>query len=62
MMMINIFNMQKQLCQITKKLNRIQKEFQVLKPFINNYIWKRINYLSKIEDWERIALNLINVP
>ena len=23
-----------------------------VKPFINKYNWKRINYLSKIDDWK----------
>ena len=47
-----------------KKLNHIQKEFQVL--FINKYGWKRIHYPSKIDDWKTfekinptIALNIL---
>ena len=40
-----------------KKLNHIQKEFQILKPFINKYNWNGINYPSKIEDWKMFGKN-----
>ena len=28
-----------------------------VKPFINKYNWKRINYLSKIDDWKTYEKN-----
>ena len=52
-----------------EKLSRIEKEFQILKPFINKYNWKGINYPSKIGDLEKtfeknnptIALNILYI-
>ena len=35
-----------------KKLNRIQKVLNI-KPFINTYNWKGINFLSKMDDWKK---------
>ena len=60
MMMINVFNF-----EIKKKDSQ---RVSNLKPFINSYNWKGINYLLKIEDWKRfgknnpiIALNILYI-
>ena len=39
------------------KLSGIQKEFQMLKMFINKYNWEGINYQSKLDDWKRFQKN-----
>ena len=39
-----------------KRLNRIQKVLNI-KPFINTYNWKGINFLSKIDDCEKFEKN-----
>ena len=43
-----------------KKLSGIQKSFKLftqIKPFINKYNWKGINYSSKIGDWKMFEKN-----
>ena len=51
-----------------KKLNHIQKEFQILKPFINKYNWNGINYPSEKDHWKTfgkinltIAFNILYI-
>ena len=39
-----------------KKSSGIQKEFQI-KPFVNKYNWKGINYPSKIDDQKTFEKN-----
>ena len=39
--------------QIKKDLQRISKN----KPFIDQYIWKEINFPSQRKDWEKFETN-----
>ena len=50
-----------------KKLKKIVKIFKI-KPFISKYNWKRIDYSSGRDDWEKfeennptIALNMLYI-
>ena len=56
---------------LTVALNyqNIKKDPQRIKPFINQYDWKGINFPSQKEDWKKfesnnksIALNILFVP
>ena len=65
--MINVFNKQQLLHKIMKKSNQIQAVSNI-KPFINKYNWKGINYPSKIDNWKTfeknnptIALNILYI-
>ena len=65
--MINVFNKQQLLHKIMKKSNQIQAVSKI-KPFINKYNWKGINYPSKIDNWKMfeknnptIALNILHI-
>ena len=49
-----------------KILNLIQKDFQILKPFVTKYNWGGINYPSETDYWKNsgknsptIALNIL---
>ena len=48
--------------QIKKDLQRISKN----KPFIDQYIWKEINFPSHRKDWEKFEINnepiALNIP
>ena len=47
-------------CNISIKLNRINKDPQgisKIKPFINNYNWKDIDFPSTNKDWKKIESN-----
>ena len=52
-----------------KKLKKTRKEFLNLKPYINNYNWKDIEFPSHLKGWKKfdqnintIALNILFVP
>ena len=52
-----------------KKLKTIQKEYQRLNLFIDQYNWKEIDFPSHGKDWKKfksnnkpIALNILYVP
>ena len=52
-----------------KKLKKTRKEFLNLKPYINNYNWKNIEFPSHLKDWKKfnqnintIAFNILFVP
>ena len=58
-------------CALTVALNyqNTKKDPQRIKPFINQYDWKGINFPSQKEDWKKfesnnksIALNILFVP
>ena len=40
-----------------KVLNIIQKDFQILKPFVNKYNWGGINHQSKTDHWKKFGKN-----
>ena len=52
-----------------KILKTIQEEYQILKPFIDQYKWEGIDFPAGIKDWKKfekndktIALNILFVP
>ena len=52
-----------------QELNNHPERISKLKPFINNYNWKNINFPAERKVWERlernntnIALNIFSVP
>ena len=53
--MINFFNMQQRLNygEVESHPERVSN----IKPFINEYKWKGINYPSKIDDWKTFKKN-----
>ena len=50
------------------KLIKILKEYQKIKPFIEEYNWKDIDFPSTSKDWKKfelnneVALNILYVP
>ena len=44
-----------------EKLNHIQRQFQIFKPFINKCNWKGINQPSKIDDQKTFEKNNLAV-
>ena len=50
------------------EINRNSEKVSNIKPFINKYDWKGMNYLTKIDDWKifqknnpTIALNILSM-
>ena len=50
------------------EINKNSEKVSNIKPFINKYDWKGMNYLTKIDDWKifqknnpTIALNILSM-
>ena len=66
--MINVFNMQLILALNLDNIDNHPERISKIKPFINKYNWKDIDFPSTSKDWKKfelnneIALNTLYVP